>query len=105
MFEVVVDGEEAGQLWIGPRTPDDYDHWWVWDIEIDEAWRGRGVGRAAMELIERGSRAHGAIEIGLSVTAENSTRDTCTSRSVIARSPSGCASRSDLQASIGPEQD
>ncbi len=72
VFEVVVDGEEAGQLWIGPRAPDDYDHWWVWDIEIDEAWRGRGVGRAAMELVEREARARGAIEIGLSVTAENS---------------------------------
>ena len=71
VFEVVVDGDEAGHLWIGPRAPDDHEHWWVWDIEIDEAWRGRGVGRAAMELAEREATARGCIEIGLSVIADN----------------------------------
>jgi ribosomal protein S18 acetylase RimI-like enzyme len=71
LFDVVVEGSEAGHLWIGPRAPDDEDHWWVWEIEIDEAWRGRGVGRAAMVLAEREARARGCIEIGLTVIADN----------------------------------
>ena len=74
LFDVVVDGDEVGHLWIGPRAPDDDDHWWVWDIEIDEAWRGRGVGRAAMELAEREARGRRCIEIGLTVIADNPAR-------------------------------
>lgn len=74
LFDVVVDGDEVGHLWIGPRAPDDDDHWWVWDIEIDEAWRGRGVGRAAMQLAEREARGRGCIEIGLTVIADNPAR-------------------------------
>ena len=74
LFDVVVDGDEVGYLWTGPRAADDDDHWWVWDIEIDEAWRGRGVGRAAMELAEDEARSRGCIEIGLSVIADNPAR-------------------------------
>ena len=74
VFDVVADGTEVGHLWIGPRAPDDDEHWWVWDIEIDEAWRGRGVGRAAMELAEREARNRGCVEIGLSVIADNPAR-------------------------------
>ena len=69
-----MDGERAGHLWIGPLASDDHEHWWVWDIEIDEAWRGRGVGRAAMEFAEREARARGCREIGLSVIADNTPR-------------------------------
>ena len=71
LFDVVVGDDRAGHLWIGPGAPDDNDHWWVWDIEIAEAWRGRGVGRAAMELAEREVTARGGSEIGLNVMAHN----------------------------------
>ena len=71
---MVVDGDKVGHLWIGPRAPDDDDHWWVWDIEVDEAWRGRGLGRAAMELAEREARGRRCIEIGLTVIADNRAR-------------------------------
>jgi ribosomal protein S18 acetylase RimI-like enzyme len=74
VYDVVVDGEEVGHLWIGPRAPDDDDHWWVWDIEIDEAWRGRGIGRSAMELAEQEARVRGCVEIGLTVVADNPAR-------------------------------
>lgn len=74
VFSVVVDDDEVGDLWIGPRAPDDDDHWWVWDIENDEAWRGRGIGGAAMELAEREARNRGCVEIGLSVIADNPAR-------------------------------
>jgi ribosomal protein S18 acetylase RimI-like enzyme len=74
VFDVIVDSDEVGHLWIGPRAADDDQHWWVWDIEIDEAWRGRGIGRAAMEFAEREARARGCVEIGLSVVADNPAR-------------------------------
>jgi ribosomal protein S18 acetylase RimI-like enzyme len=74
LFDVIVDDEKVGSLWMGPRDLDDEDHWWVWDIEIDEAWRGRGIGRAAMELAEREAQLRGCVEIGLTVTADNPAR-------------------------------
>ncbi|HET7899639.1 MAG TPA: GNAT family N-acetyltransferase, partial [Candidatus Nanopelagicales bacterium] len=41
------DGVPVGTLWLGARR-DRSDLWWVWELEIDEAHRGRGHGRAAM---------------------------------------------------------
>lgn len=74
LFDVIAGGEVIGYLWIGPRDSDDVDHWWVWDIEIDAAWRGRGIGRAVMILAEAEARSHGCVEIGLSVVADNPAR-------------------------------
>jgi ribosomal protein S18 acetylase RimI-like enzyme len=71
LFDVLADGVKAGHLWIGPLASDDQEHWWVWDIEINETWRGRGLGRAAMELAEHEAMARGGVEIGLTVVAKN----------------------------------
>jgi ribosomal protein S18 acetylase RimI-like enzyme len=64
------DGLRVGELWIGPFA-DDPARWWVWNVEIDEAQRGRGLGRKAMVLAENLARANGANSIGLNVFAEN----------------------------------
>ncbi|RPE76147.1 MULTISPECIES: GNAT family N-acetyltransferase [unclassified Frondihabitans] len=63
-FNVLADGEIVGILWIGVIDPASKG-WWVWDIEIDEAHRGRGHGRAAMELAERAPKELGAATLGL----------------------------------------
>jgi ribosomal protein S18 acetylase RimI-like enzyme len=60
----------VGTLWVGPAA-DDPSRWWVWDIEIDEAERGRGHGRAGMLLAEELARAAGAVSLGLNVFAHN----------------------------------
>ncbi|WP_382309892.1 GNAT family N-acetyltransferase [Herbiconiux sp. UC225_62] len=72
VFEVVAaDGEPVGMLWLGPMSPRHPDDWWVFDIEIDEAHRGRGLGREAMLLAEGEARAHGAVKLGLNVFGHN----------------------------------
>jgi ribosomal protein S18 acetylase RimI-like enzyme len=72
VFDIVVDGGIAGHLWIGPRVPGNGREWWIWDVEVDPAWRGRGVGRTVLRLAEDEARACGATEIGLQVFADNS---------------------------------
>jgi len=63
-------GLRVGELWIGPFA-DDPQRWWVWNVEIAEAQRGRGLGRKAMVLAEDLARANGANSIGLNVFAQN----------------------------------
>jgi ribosomal protein S18 acetylase RimI-like enzyme len=60
----------VGHLWLGPAGTDPA-RWWVWDVEIEPEFRGRGFGRAAMELADRLARAHGATTIGLNVFGHN----------------------------------
>ena len=64
------DGGRVGELWIGPFA-DDPQRWWVWNVEIDEAHRGKGLGRQAMLLAEELAKAHGATSIGLNVFGHN----------------------------------
>jgi ribosomal protein S18 acetylase RimI-like enzyme len=44
---------------------------WIYDIRIDEAYRGRGYGRAAMLLVEAEARERGYGRIGLNVFGGN----------------------------------
>lgn len=71
VFRVEVDGRKAGVLWIGPLPTGPRDRWWVWDITISEAYRGRGVGRQVMLLAESEARARGVTELGLNVFGHN----------------------------------
>lgn len=73
VFDVIDDaGDTVGYLWIGPDTSDDPGAWWVWDIEVADAKRGHGYGRAAMLLGEEHARQHGARTLGLNVFGSNS---------------------------------
>ena len=70
VFEVVVEDEPVGYLWIAPR-PEGSDQWWVYDIEIDEQHRRRGYAKRALELGQAEAKALGATAIGLNVFAFN----------------------------------
>lgn len=63
-------GEAVGVLWIGPH-PQRRLAGWVYDIEIDGARRGEGLGRAAMLAAERVSRDAGWTALGLNVFGHN----------------------------------
>lgn len=52
---LTADGDEAGWLWLGPH-PHRQDGVYVSDIEIDEAHRGQGLGRATMLAAEETPR-------------------------------------------------
>ncbi|MBW4030655.1 MAG: GNAT family N-acetyltransferase [Acidobacteria bacterium] len=72
IFRVLDDDElEVGVIWIGVLSMDRPNAFWVYDVEIDEFHRGRGLGRAAMALAEDEARARGATELGLNVFGHN----------------------------------
>lgn len=70
VFDVVADGETVGVLWIGLRDAAT-NAWWVYDVEIDEAFRGHGYGRTAMLLAEQKAKELGAATLGLNVFGFN----------------------------------
>jgi GNAT superfamily N-acetyltransferase len=63
VMDVLDDGEVVGTLWMGPR--------FVFKVEIDEGFRGRGLGRAAMEAAEDWTRTRGGSRIALNVFGPN----------------------------------
>ncbi|WP_291379499.1 GNAT family N-acetyltransferase [Demequina sp.] len=65
------DGAPVGYLWIGPSATGTTEEWWVWDVFVDEAQRGKGYARAALLLGEKLAAAHGATSVGLSVFGFN----------------------------------
>lgn len=69
LFTVVVDGVDAGWLWIGPMS--DASGWYIWDVAVHESFRGRGIGKATMQLAEEFARSQGAGSIRLNVFAYN----------------------------------
>jgi ribosomal protein S18 acetylase RimI-like enzyme len=44
---------------------------WLYDLEIDDACRGRGYGREAMHLFEQDAAARGLASVGLNVFGAN----------------------------------
>ena len=71
LFTVEDDGEPAGYLWLAEREGDMGRQLFVYGVEIDEARRGRGLGRAAMEFVEDEARRLGYPKIGLNVFGGN----------------------------------
>lgn len=66
------DGDQrVGMLWLGPSAQHKPGAEWLYYVEIDEAWRGKGFGRAAMVVAEQDALAHGATELGLNVFGAN----------------------------------
>jgi ribosomal protein S18 acetylase RimI-like enzyme len=64
------DDAAIGIVWLGPH-PQRPDVAYVYNVEIAEAMRGRGYGRAAMLAAEQYAREHGSAEIGLNVFGFN----------------------------------
>ncbi len=69
-LRVLEDDQPVGWLWLGPH-PDKAGAAWVYDIEIEEPMRGRGLGRRAMLAAEQIVAADGASELGLNVFGFN----------------------------------
>ena len=59
-------------LWIGPQQPANQpEAFWVFYVRVEEAHRGEGYGRLAMELAETEARSRGASELGPNVFGHN----------------------------------
>ena len=61
----------VGVLWLAERDSGGRRVIFIYDVEIDEAHRGKGYGRAAMELAEEQARAQGIGRIELNVFGGN----------------------------------
>ena len=64
-------GERVGVLWWTERDGDSGRTAYVFEIEIAEAFRGRGYGKEAMRLFEEDARARGLTEASLLVLGGN----------------------------------
>jgi ribosomal protein S18 acetylase RimI-like enzyme len=71
IFIVERDGERVGRLWLAEREMDGRRALYIYDIEIDAAHRGQGLGRAAMLLAEDEARARGIARLELNVWGAN----------------------------------
>jgi ribosomal protein S18 acetylase RimI-like enzyme len=71
VFVVEADGERVGELWLAERDNLGQPCLFVYDIHVDEAYRGRGYGKAAMLLAEEEARRRGVHRLALSVFGGN----------------------------------
>jgi len=71
VYALTVSGEHVGVLWLSAGPADDPTNWWILDILVFEAFRGRGHGRRAMLLAETEAARLGAAKITLNVFARN----------------------------------
>ena len=65
-------GERVGDLWFAEREGDGGEkRLHVYSIEVAPEFRGRGYGRAAMQLFEEEARSRGLTQVGLTVLGGN----------------------------------
>ncbi|HET6819545.1 MAG TPA: GNAT family N-acetyltransferase [Candidatus Limnocylindria bacterium] len=71
IFVVESGGERVGVLWLAEREHGSEKQCYIYDVEIDEAHRGKGFGREAMQLAEGEARSRGLDRIALNVFGGN----------------------------------
>jgi ribosomal protein S18 acetylase RimI-like enzyme len=71
VFVLELAGERVGRLWLAEREIDGRRTIYIYDVNIDEAQRGRGLGRAAMQRAEDEARRLGLDRIELNVFGAN----------------------------------
>lgn len=71
VMDVLEDGEKVGSLWMGRPFSSNRGTWFVFFVEIDQAHRGRGLGRAAMHAAEEWTVANGGTRVALNVFGHN----------------------------------
>ena len=71
MYAVEDDGRFAGYLWLCDREGDLGHSLFVYAVEIDEEFRGRGLGRAAMAFAEEEAQRLGIAKVALNVFGGN----------------------------------
>lgn len=63
--------QRVGIIWLNAQTESPHSGGFIYDIEMDEAFRGKGYGKQAMLAIEEKARELGLKSIGLHVFAHN----------------------------------
>jgi GNAT superfamily N-acetyltransferase len=65
------DGRRVGTVWFAERVMDGRMVAYLYEIEVEEAERGKGFGRAAMEAFEREASRRGLTRMELNVFGGN----------------------------------
>jgi ribosomal protein S18 acetylase RimI-like enzyme len=65
------DGAPAGSLWVAERDDEQGTFLFVYDVNVDEARRGRGLGRAAMQFAEEEAKRRNIPRVLLNVFGGN----------------------------------
>lgn len=72
LFIGLVGGERVGWLWIAlPGAPGHADTAWIYNVEVDEAHRGKGYGFGLMKAAEQELARRGVDKVGLNVFGDN----------------------------------
>jgi ribosomal protein S18 acetylase RimI-like enzyme len=68
---IEADGSSVGDLWLAERE-DDLEHsLWIYGVRVDEEYRGRGHGKAAMLYAEDEARRRGLDRVAFMVFGGN----------------------------------
>ena len=65
------EGDSVGTLWFAEQLDESRPRVYVFDIAVDEAPRGQGLGTTALHALEEEARALGATQLMLSVFLHN----------------------------------
>jgi len=71
IMNVIGDDGVVGTMWLGRPLSGSRETWFVFDVEIDKEFRGKGFGRAAMEAAEEWTRERNGTRLGLNVFGPN----------------------------------
>ncbi|MGA2433087.1 MAG: GNAT family N-acetyltransferase [Acidimicrobiales bacterium] len=71
IFDVIDDDVAVGSLWLARRGEGNAGEWFIYDIVIDENYRGRGLGRSTMLAAEEYVRGEGGSRLALNVFGPN----------------------------------
>jgi GNAT superfamily N-acetyltransferase len=71
IYVIEADGEPAGELWLTEREETLEPCLFVYEVRVDERFRGRGYGRAAMLFAEDEARRRGIDLVALNVFGGN----------------------------------
>jgi ribosomal protein S18 acetylase RimI-like enzyme len=71
ILDVINDGAVVGTLWLGHLPNQGSNEWFIYDIVIDEAFRGTGLGRATMRAAEEFVTSKSGTRLALNVFGPN----------------------------------
>jgi ribosomal protein S18 acetylase RimI-like enzyme len=64
-------GERVGVLWIAIQERGPKKVVWIYDLAVEQAFRGRGYGESALQLVEEEARGRGLDRVELHVFGHN----------------------------------
>jgi ribosomal protein S18 acetylase RimI-like enzyme len=73
VYAITREGSTIGTLWWGVQKHGTQEVAWIYDIVLDPAYRGKGLGRRTMEWAMRDAKAKGFAKLGLHVFGHNQT--------------------------------